>query len=254
MNPRKQPRLPHAATDLMQRAVGALQRGDLDAAAPLFRELNHRWPAIPDAWHFHGLLRHRQGADEEALRLLERAERLAPAYAPFLLNHAHVLIELGQREPALRRLRKALALHPADETVLVAIAHLWLGSGRGASFVNELERHRERAPRAWRPWMLLAQCREQAGASAEALGAFEKAAKLAPAREIAPLVLLGEAARRNARPDLAQEAFTRALERDPTAARALLGLGHLAQQRGDFADAERRFRAALALEPDMYGA
>src|SRR5699024_6906071 len=137
---------------------------------------------------------------------------------------------------------------------LVAIAQLLLESGRGASFVNELERHLERAPRAWRPWMLLAQCREQAGASAEALGAFEKAAKLAPAREIAPLVLLGEAARRNARPDLAQEAFTRALERDPTAARALLGLGHLAQQRGDFADAERRFRAALALEPDMYGA
>lgn len=254
MNAKHPTTLPNEATELMQRAVGALQRGNLAAAAPLFGELNRRWPDLPDAWHFHGLLRHQQGASEEALALLERAEALASEHLPFLLNHARVLIELNHREQALQRLRKALTLAPADERVLAAIAQLLLETGRGGTFTDTLEHHLERSPRNWQLWVFLAQCLEQGGAPEAALAAFEKAAKLAPSKETAPLVLLGESARHSAQGERAEDAFKRALERDPNVARARLGLGNLAMQRGDFAEAESQLRTALSLAPDMNGA
>ncbi len=238
----------------MRRAVGALERREFAAAEPLFRKLNARWPEFPDAWHFHGLLCHQRGESAQALGLLEQAEQLAPEQFSFLVNFARVLMEIGQPEKALERLLKAHALQPGDARIVTAIAQLYLRAGRGGLYAGELERFLERTPQDWRLRVLLAQCREQGGAREAAIAAFEEAIAHAPRSETTPLILLAESARRDSQPELARKALQRALERDPNVAGAWLGLGHLEQQRGEFAEAKTHFRAALARDPGLNAA
>ncbi len=62
-------------------------------------------------------------------------------------------------------------------------------------------------------------------------------------------VRLGAVYEREGKPDLAARSYEAALRRDRSHAGALVGLGNLAAMRGDLADAERRYRNALATDP-----
>lgn len=64
-------------------------------------------------------------------------------------------------------------------------------------------------------------------------------------------VRLGAAYEREGRADLAAREYGAALLRERRHAAAHLGLGNLAAARGDLAEAERRYRAALAADPQM---
>jgi tetratricopeptide (TPR) repeat protein len=52
--------------------------------------------------------------------------------------------------------------------------------------------------------------------------------------------------------DLARTEFEAVLKRDPTFYPALVGLGDVARVKGDFGEAERRYRAALAIDDDAF--
>ena len=64
-------------------------------------------------------------------------------------------------------------------------------------------------------------------------------------------VRLGATYERDARTDLATRSYEAALRRERDHAGAHLGLGNLAAARGDLAEAERGYRAALAADPSQ---
>ncbi len=64
-------------------------------------------------------------------------------------------------------------------------------------------------------------------------------------------VRLGATYEREGRADLAAREYEAAVRRERRHAGAHLGLGNLAAARGDLAEAERRYRAALAVDPRL---
>ncbi|HEX6842548.1 MAG TPA: tetratricopeptide repeat protein [Stellaceae bacterium] len=106
---------------LLAEAV-ALHRADrLREAEPLYAAVLAAEPDHPDALHFLGVLKHRQGASEEAVALIRRALALAPS--PDLHNNlGNVLLQSGEPEAAAAAYRRVVELRPDD-----AAAHHNLG-------------------------------------------------------------------------------------------------------------------------------
>jgi tetratricopeptide (TPR) repeat protein len=235
----------------MQTAMDALQRGDLDTAEPLFEAINRRWPQFAPGWHFHGLLLQLRGESERAIALLTRAHAIAPRDFVFLVNFATVLAEAGRTKDALDYYERARQLKPDDLQLLGKVTQLMLSLEQGDAMSKEIERRINGDGRNWELWALLGQCRQQGGSQTEAIEAFERALQHAPQDETEPLVLLGQCARRHALHTKAEKSFKAALKRQPDNPGALLGLGYLATDRGDFKGATRFYRKALALQPRL---
>src|SRR5690349_5882766 len=100
----------------------ALHRADrLREAEPLYAAVLAAEPDHPDALHFLGVLKHRQGASEEAMALIRRALTVAPS--PDMHNNlGNVLLQSGEAEAAVMAYRRVVELRPDD-----AAAHHNLG-------------------------------------------------------------------------------------------------------------------------------
>src|SRR6185437_4190071 len=107
--------------DLLADAI-ALHRADrLREAEPLYAAVMAAERDHPDALHFLGVLKHRQGASEEAVALIRRALALAPS--PDAHNNlGNVLLQSGQAEAAVMAYLRVVELRPDD-----AAAHHNLG-------------------------------------------------------------------------------------------------------------------------------
>src|SRR5579885_3450783 len=92
--------------ELIQRALGLHQRGQLDQAADLYGEILKREPQNFAALQFFGVLRAQQGRNVEAARALQ------PDNFGALINYSQVLTGAGRVPEALAALDKALAIKP----------------------------------------------------------------------------------------------------------------------------------------------
>ncbi len=246
------PVLPPEAAHLMREAVTAHQRGALARADRAYRELVAQYPRFADAWHYYGLLQHQRHEARAALECLRQAQALRPDHPPFLVNFARVLYEQGEVTDALAYLEQARGLAPEDPQALVLQAQVLLNTGRGAEVVGALETLLARHGGDWQFWMLLGDCREQAGDRPGARAAFAEACSRSPAGEIRPWLRRGECALTDADVQSAEQAFNQALEMDPRSAQACLGLANLAVQAGNFERTASLAEAALKRDPRAY--
>jgi predicted TPR repeat methyltransferase len=129
---------PKSPTALLAEAV-ALHRSDrLRDAEPLYAAVLRAQPDHPDALHFLGVLKHRQGASGEAVTLIRRALALAPS--PDTSNNlGNVLLQSGQAEEAVAAYRSVLALRPgaADAHHNLGIALQAIGKASEAAAAIE---------------------------------------------------------------------------------------------------------------------
>ncbi len=200
-------------------AVVAHRAGRLDAAAANYRAILKAQPDHPDALHLLGLVFHQRGNQEEALRLIGRALRLAPANGAFANSLGLALLaqnRLGEAEAAFTR---ALSCDSG-----LAEAHNNLGNAR-------------------------ARLDDAAGAVA----AYRQAIGLRPdyaeahANLAAALRRLGDLAG-------AEAAVMRAFELRADYVGALCTLGLIRHEQGAYEDALAAYERALALEPEMAAA
>ncbi|HZP65347.1 MAG TPA: tetratricopeptide repeat protein, partial [Rudaea sp.] len=133
-------------SDLLRSALTRHQRGDLAAAADEYAAVLAREPDHIEALNMLGVLRHQQGDRAEALRLLDRAAALAPGHAGILSNRAAVHLAKGDAGAARHDAEAAVRADPA-------LAGAWLNLG-----------------------IALDACKR----TAEAAGAFARAAALRP--------------------------------------------------------------------------
>jgi tetratricopeptide (TPR) repeat protein len=106
---------PGTASSLMQRlehAVGLHQRGDADAALPIYREVLAQQPDNPIAQHFLGVIHYQRGNLAEALPLLERATALKYDEPEFHNNLGLALAAADRVDQAAAAYRTALAIKP----------------------------------------------------------------------------------------------------------------------------------------------
>jgi len=119
----------------LEAAVAALQGDRLDAAEALLLQVLSLDARQPDALHFLGILRHRQGDADAALALLERALQRAPANAGILLNRGNVLYENGRAPEAVAAYQAAIDHEPGS-------AQAWANLGTALHGLGDLAQAR----------------------------------------------------------------------------------------------------------------
>lgn len=108
----------NAAADALREALGHHQRGELDAAASIYRQILATSPRHPDALHLLGCAELARGQRAQAIALMERAVASAPRIALYHENLAEAYARNGQVPQAESACRRALALDPARPQAL----------------------------------------------------------------------------------------------------------------------------------------
>jgi Flp pilus assembly protein TadD len=123
-----------AAAGLAQRleqAVALHQRGDVDAALPVYREVLAVEPGNPIAQHFVGVIHYQRGNLAEALPLLEHSVALRGEEPEFHNNLGLALAASDREIDAVAEYRAALALKPDHATA-------WNNLGLALQATNEV--------------------------------------------------------------------------------------------------------------------
>ena len=98
--------------DVLRRAVEQHQRGQLNEAEALYRQVLAAQPGNFDALHLCGVLMHQRGEPAEALKLIARALKTNARSAAGHSNYGTVLAALERHDEALESYDRAIALKP----------------------------------------------------------------------------------------------------------------------------------------------
>lgn len=113
----QEPLSPAAIPATLQRALQHHERGALDAAAALYRQILQADPQHADALHLLGVLALQQGRLDEAVQLISQAVARRPA-DNYLCNLGNALKAQGRLADAVAAYRQALALNPRMQQAL----------------------------------------------------------------------------------------------------------------------------------------
>ena len=125
--------------------------GMLDEAIVEFEQALTYDPMFTEAYHYLTAIYRQQGANDEALCLLEDGARFQGHEASFQYLYGKLLTDLGHREQALERLKAAVRLNPRAAEPYLLIGKMFLEDGdlEGSelSFLQALT-HGPRTPEA----------------------------------------------------------------------------------------------------------
>ena len=108
---RKQKAVPQfMREEFLANAMQELQKGNLDRADQLFKQLIASNPDDPTALHFGGITKYQLGSYKKALDLLSRATQEAPNYAEAFNSQGIVLLEQRNYEAARQSFERAINL------------------------------------------------------------------------------------------------------------------------------------------------
>ncbi|QTL04422.1 tetratricopeptide repeat protein [Aquabacter sp. L1I39] len=110
-------------------ALSLLRAGHLDAASSLLAQILDDTPNHPDALHYSGLLKARQGDAEGAVGLVRRAVEGDPANLPAWNNLGNLFMRLDRLDEAAEAYRTCLALQPDHPQALSNLGLLMRVSG-----------------------------------------------------------------------------------------------------------------------------
>src|SRR5438132_11851596 len=108
--------------DMFTEAIAHLRADRLDLAANLLEAVLADNPSHADSLNLLGVLAHKQGDNEQAVKLIERAIELGAPRPPYFVNLSTALRGLGRFEDAAEAARAGLRLQPG-----LVEAHLNLG-------------------------------------------------------------------------------------------------------------------------------
>jgi len=210
------PSAPTPDADLVNRARGALRRGDPQAALALARQALSANPQDADALNLAGVAAFQGGEHAEGLDLLRTAVAFAPGNAEAHTNLGNVLAALDKHTEAEEAYTNAIAADPdyADAPFNLGVLMETLA----------------------RP--------------GDALEAYESALKIAPGHGGAGQGR-GNALKALKRLDEAREAYETTLERNPALPEARTNLSAVLQELGDFKGAAREASRAFEADPDL---
>src|SRR5712691_5362513 len=95
----------------LQTAFALHQKGDLNKAANLYREVITKNPNNFHALHFLGLIEAGAGNVEQAKLLMARSVAIQPPNIDFIENYASILFQTGDYKTAVQACRRGLQLN-----------------------------------------------------------------------------------------------------------------------------------------------
>ncbi|HEY2660889.1 MAG TPA: sulfotransferase [Caulobacteraceae bacterium] len=256
------------ATDLLARAIAAVERDPTDA----------------EAWNMLGGVRIQRGELAQSRDCFARAAEIDPGFVKALNNLAVTLQQLGDLEAAAMRYRQVLELAPGHQDIQFNYAALLGALGRHAEGLARADHLVGLAPDMIKAHLLAADFERDLGRSPEALARLERALALAPdqvealtrrahirrqlgqwrlalsdcdhALTLAPgaadaLHLRAQALQGLDRPIEALEAFATAEAVSPAPARIITSRAILLGELGRRDEALAALEQALVLQPDL---
>ncbi|HEV2332734.1 MAG TPA: tetratricopeptide repeat protein [Gammaproteobacteria bacterium] len=270
--------------ELMRRAMGLHQSGELEAAFKAYSKLIDLAPDYPEALNLHGVVSGQLGRKWEAVTSLQLATKLAPGNAVYQQNFGLALMNAGKPEEAEQPLRMAVYLAPELPQAHANLGNLYKQQKKFMEAAGCYEQALKLAPGDYKSWNNLGNTRRElkdlaraedclrralaikpdftealsnlgvvlaeTGRLQDALACYEKA--LAREQQNADLYLnYGNALRDSGREQDASAAFMHAaVHLDPSNGAAWSSLGNAALALGDTGYAGECYRKAVTLHPE----
>jgi predicted O-linked N-acetylglucosamine transferase (SPINDLY family) len=266
-----------------QSAVDLFQRGQLDGAAALCRDIVLRDPAHADAWHVLGIValqQHRTGEGielirrslainpnqavalcslgnafrdrqqpTEALEQYRRASTIAPDFAGAHYSAGNALLDLRRPEEAIASFDRAIALNVRYMEAYQNRGNACLALGRLTDALHCYQQALLLQPHSVAALANCAMVLGQLGKHAEALDHYERLLALTPG-DAEALLACGQCLMSLDRPEDALRSVDRALSLAPGDARALDARGIALRTLKRYDEALESFDIALQNEPD----
>lgn len=170
-----------AARDaLLVKAGGALFAGKLGIAEGLCRQCLKKDPTNVSAIRMLADVAIRLGRQDDAEKLLARCLELAPDFHLARNNYAHLLFKTFRYREALAEIDKAIAAEPNRASHRLLKASILARIGEAEAAIDIYKRVLERDPAQPRTRMSMGHALKTLGRQADAIAAYQSAAKLAP--------------------------------------------------------------------------
>lgn len=170
---------------LIQKAVTAFSRGDLEQTRELCRRILDADPEAVDALNLLSLVCKRNGDSGQAEALMSKALDLDPGRADIRANLGNLYAALQRVGDAERAYRRALSDQPAFRAARLGLARLLHGAGRSEEARAEATALTDSNAGDAEAWNVLGTANRALGRVADAEDAFRKALTIAPDYAIA---------------------------------------------------------------------
>jgi predicted TPR repeat methyltransferase/thioredoxin-like negative regulator of GroEL len=237
--------------DLFQIAQEHHRGGRYRQAEETYRNILSNHPDDPDALHWLGILILQSGRPTDAIPLLQRAAEIRPTDSAFIHNLAQAYLSAHRPEDAARYFDRAISLNPTPKVLYsAALAHLSLQTPPSAARAVELFQQARAAgldsPELHQHLGLAYLLADRLDESLEEL---QTAVRQLP-ESAEPHLHFAAAWARKGQRGPARVCLARALEIDPTFARAAYALAVMESEDGRLPEAEALLRAAISMKPD----
>ncbi|HLB31065.1 MAG TPA: tetratricopeptide repeat protein [Gammaproteobacteria bacterium] len=232
----------------LKEAIAAHKAGDLDAAAPRYREYLARDPANPTALQLLGLLHSQKGEYETAITYMQESLRRFPHQAEVANNLGIALMQLGRTNEALEGFKQAVTLVPRFSLAWRNIGLCQLRQRNFAPAQAALKRCLEIDSGDAAAWLGLANTWKRQDKPEKAIAYLQKAIEARP-DYAAAYHNLGVCLRLTGQSGQAIEHYKTALRLGLKRPELYQNLGNALTDTGDFKPAIEAYREALALDP-----
>jgi len=173
-----------------------------------------------------------------------------PAQKSVILQSlASIKLAQSQYPEAAKLAGTALDASPRSATALYALGMSYVGLKQPDKGIETVKARLDKTP-DWAPGFdVLGRVAQHAGRLSIALDAFNKALSIDPKLTSAALGL-GDTYWMNKQPDLARQQFEKVAQQEPSRSYAMVRLGQICEDTGDFGDARIWYEKALAADPD----
>lgn len=234
----------------LDRAISLHNKGDIAAAAKLYRRIIHTSPHNLEAVHLLGVAEAASGNIDLAKSLMDRSLNSTPVNLQFLENYAAVMHRAGEHEAAIELSRRGLQLAPTSAVLLQACAAALSARDRHKEAIEQLARLLSHHPNHFPAHFMLGSAYAKTRQHDAALACYERALRLNPQLAEAHLDQ-GTIHFTERRHHDALAAYDKALSVRPDYAEAWLGRGYTLIQLGDYGDALTAMEEALTHRPEL---
>ena len=235
--------------ELMRRAVGLHQSGELEAAFKVYSKIIELAPDYPEALNLHGAVSGQLGRKWEAITSLQLAAKLAPRNAVYQQNLGLALMNAGKLEEAEQPLRTAVFLAPELPQAHANLGNLYKQQKKFAEAASCYERALKLAPQDYKSWNNLGNTRRELKDLPGAEDCLRRSLAIKPGF-IEALSNLGIVLAETDRLPEALACYEQALAREQKSADLYMNYGNALRDSGREQDASAAFmHAAVHLEP-----
>ena len=234
----------------LSEAIAFHQRGEVDRAIPIYRQILAREPHNADALHLLGVAALQHGQVAQAIDLIEKAIARDPSVAAFHANLAEAYRAAGQLLRAAACCQMALRLQPVYPTLCNNFGSLLMQMNRPAEAAEQFRLAVTHQPDYALAHNNLGNAYRVLGDVEQAITHFRRAVELAPQMGFAH----GNLGQMLVECNRLQEAChhcAEAVRLQPDSAPARNNLGNLHRKLGDLTEAKACYAEALRLAPNM---